>query len=214
LAAVQGKGMSIKRKHMVDEQLSSRDIIDKRVLAAFKKIPRHAFIPNEHLTEAYNDYPINIGLGQTISQPYMVALMAQCAMLKGNEKVLEVGTGSGYGAAILSRLAKEVISIERHRELGEKTEKVLRKLNITNIQIIVGDGTKGYLKEAPYDAIIVTAYAREAPKVLIDQLKENGRLVIPLGNEFSQELIVITRTSKGLQEDSICGCRFVPLVED
>jgi len=206
--------MSIIRKHMVEEQLSSRDISDKRVLAAFKKIPRHAFIPTEHLDEAYNDYPIPIGLGQTISQPYMVALMAQSAKLKGKEKVLEIGAGSGYGAAILSKLAKKVVSIERHKELAEKAEEVLKKLGITNVKIIVGDGTKGYARESPYGAIIVTAYAEEPPKALIDQLKENGRLVIPLGNEFSQDLIVITKTRKGLKEYSVCGCRFVPLVED
>lgn len=206
--------MSAVRKHMVEEQLSSRDITDRRVLAAFKKIPRHAFIPNEHLEEAYNDYPIPIGLGQTISQPYMVALMAQSAKLKGTENVLEIGAGSGYGAAVLAVLAKKVISIERHKELALRASAVLNKLNISNVNIIVGDGTKGYAKESPYDAIIVTAYAREAPKALIEQLKESGRLVIPLGNDFSQDLIVITKTSKGLKEDSVCGCRFVPLVED
>lgn len=200
------------RNLMVSQQLISRGISNERVLEAFRKVPRHEFISKNLLGEAYADYPLPVGEGQTISQPYMVALMTECLNLKGNEKVLEIGTGSGYQAAILAELAKEVYSIERFQSLAERAEQILDKLGYKNIKVNVGDGTLGWEEYAPYDGILVTAGAPKAPNSLIKQLKENGKLVIPIGGGFSQVLTVIEKKGNKAFSSEICGCVFVPLI--
>lgn len=200
------------RSRMVEAQLAVRGIIDKRVLDAFRKVPRHIFIKETLQNDAYNDFPLPIGCGQTISQPYMVALMTQCMELKGTERVLEIGTGSGYQTAILAELAKDVYSIEKHDELAVNARRALGGLGYTNIHINVGDGTLGWSEFSPYDAIIVTAGAPRVPKPLKEQLAEGGRLVIPVGDSYSQVLTVIKKEKGTFKEEQICGCVFVPLV--
>lgn len=200
------------RIKMVQEQLVPRGIKDKRVLDAFLKVPRHKFVPQELLYSAYQDHPLPIGYGQTISQPYMVALMTESLLLKGEEKVLEIGTGSGYQAAVLAELSKEVYSIETIEELFSVAKRLLNDLGYRNIYLKSGDGTLGWEEKAPFDGIIVTAGAPEIPKPLIDQLKEGGRLVIPVGPMFGQMLKRITKTKEGLKEEDICYCAFVKLV--
>ena len=198
------------RERMVALQLMARDIRDESVLRAFRKVPRHEFIPSEMRAEAYADHPLPIGAGQTISQPYMVALMTQCLELSGDERVLEIGTGSGYQAAILAGLAREVYSIERQESLAARASAVLD--GYPNIHITVGDGTEGWPEHAPYGGIIVTAGAPDVPLPLLDQLAEGGRLVIPVGGSFSQTLMVCTRRGDRIEKISVCGCVFVPLV--
>lgn len=200
------------RTKMVKEQISSRDITDNRVLMAMLKVERHKFVDEKLGNQAYEDHPLPIGQGQTISQPYMVALMTQCLQLTGGEKVLEIGTGSGYQTAILAELAREIYSIEKIEELSTRTEKVLRNLNFQNIKISTGDGTLGWEQCAPYDGIIVTAGAREIPVKLFNQLAEGGRLVIPLGERFSQTLTVIKKVNGKMSSQTICECVFVPLI--
>jgi len=197
---------------MVSQQLVSRGIRDKRVLETFRNVPRHEFISSQTSNEAYADHPLPIGEGQTISQPYMVALMTECLRLEGNEKVLEIGTGSGYQAAILGSLAAEVYSVERFQSLADKAQQVLGKSGFKNIKIKVGDGTLGWQEFAPYDAIVVTAGAPHTPASLIKQLKNNGRLVIPVGGSFNQVLTVIEKKEKKLLPTEVCACVFVPLV--
>ena len=186
------------RELMVETQIKARNIKDKKVLEAMLKVPRHEFIPKQLLDEAYADYPLSIGNRQTISQPYIVALMTELLELNKDKIVLEIGTGSGYQAAILSKIAKKVTSIERIDKLSSRSRNILKKYK--NIKQIKGDGTKGYAKGAPYDAIIVTAAAQEIPKALIDQLKEQGILVIPVGNQFYQKLLKIKKTKNRLIE--------------
>jgi protein-L-isoaspartate(D-aspartate) O-methyltransferase len=200
------------RNRMVEEQLVPRGIFDERVLDAFRKVPRHTFIPDKSLENAYGDFPLPVGEGQTISQPYMVALMTQYLDLKADEKVLEVGTGSGYQAAILAELAKEVYSVERFTVLAERSRAVLKDLGYTNIKIRVGDGTEGWQGFAPYDGIIVTAGAPSVPEPLVEQLAEGGRLVIPVGGGFSQTLTLVRKKEGKIAQEEICGCVFVPLV--
>jgi protein-L-isoaspartate(D-aspartate) O-methyltransferase len=197
---------------MVELQLRARDITDKRVLSVFRKVPRHIFVKEPLWGEAYSDYPLPIGDGQTISQPYMVALMTQCLSLKGTERVLEIGTGSGYQAAILAELAKEVYSIERHINLSVNAQAVIDRLGYKNIHLKTGDGTQGWDEYAPYNGIIATAAAPSVPKPLKEQLAEGGRLVIPVGNEYSQVLTVITKVKGVFTENEVCGCIFVPLI--
>ncbi len=200
------------RKRMVEEQLLPRGIKDKRVLEAFYKVERHKFIPENIRTSAYADFPVPIGEGQTISQPYMVALMTECLDLKGEEKVLEIGTGSGYQTAILAELAKEIYSIERFESLGKRAEILLRQMEYINIKIKVDDGTLGWEEFAPFDRIIVTAASPNIPLPLIEQLKENGKLILPLGESYSQILTLIEKKKDVLNSTNICGCVFVPLV--
>jgi len=200
------------RNRMVEEQLVTRGIFDNRVLNAFRKIPRHKFVPHENLVNAYGDYPLPVGEGQTISQPYMVALMTQCLDLKGDEKVLEIGTGSGYQAAILAELAKEVYSIERIAILAQRAKTTLDDLGYTNIKIKVEDGTEGWDEFAPYDGIIVTAGAPSMPEPLLEQLAENGRMTIPIGGGFSQVLVLVRKEKGKVIQQEICGCVFVPLI--
>jgi len=196
---------------MVSEQLRARDITDEKVLAAFLKIPRHEFVPEEFQKNAYADYPLPIEEEQTISQPYIVALMTQLLSLTGKEKVLEIGTGSGYQTAILSELADKVYSVERFEKLAANAKAVLAKLGYTNIKIKTGDGTMGWLEEAPFDRIIVTAAGSKIPEPLIEQLKDSGILVIPLGETFNQVLTVAYKNKDKITLEKKCGCVFVPL---
>lgn len=201
------------RRQMVETQLVPRGIHDELVLAAFEKVPRHRFVPGELLETAYGDYPLPIGEGQTISQPYIVALMTEVLQLKRKESVLEVGTGSGYQAAILAEIAEEVYSVERFQKLAKRAKGVLEKLGYGNVKVKVGDGTLGWEEFAPYDGIIVTAGAPHAPHPLVDQLKEGGRMVVPIGGGFSQMLTLVEKTGGGkVSSQNICGCVFVPLI--
>lgn len=200
------------RNKMVDLQLIPRGIGDKRVLDAFRKVPRHKFVSKNLQKDAYNDHPLPIGFGQTISQPFMVALMTECLRLKGSEKVLEVGTGSGYQAAILAELAKEVFSIERIDELAKKAKENMDLLKINNVKVQVGDGTLGWEEFVPYNAIVVTAGSPDIPKALFEQLAEGGRIAIPVGGTFSQMLTLVTKEKNKMIKKELCGCVFVPLI--
>lgn len=203
---------AILRKRMVEEQLIFRGIKNQRVLDAFYIIERHKFIPEELRASAYADFPVPIGEGQTISQPYIVALMTECLALTGEEKVLEIGTGSGYQAAILAELAKEVYSIERFESLAKKAETILNELGYKNIKIKVDDGTLGWPEFAPFDRIIITAASPSLPLPLTEQLKESGKLILPLGEAYSQVLTKVEKKEGNLESLEICGCVFVPLV--
>jgi protein-L-isoaspartate(D-aspartate) O-methyltransferase len=203
---------AVLRKRMVDEQLIHRGIKDQRVLDAFERIERHKFIPENLRSSAYADFPVSIGQGQTISQPYIVALMTECLALTGKEKVLEIGTGSGYQTAILAELAKEVYSIERFDNLAKSAEMILSELGYANVKIKVGDGTLGWVEESTFDRIIITAASPRIPLPLTEQLKENGKLILPLGESFSQVLTVVEKKGNKLESIEICGCVFVPLV--
>jgi protein-L-isoaspartate(D-aspartate) O-methyltransferase len=189
-----------------------REISDERVLAAFAAVPRERFVPVELQRYAYDDRPLPIGQGQTISQPLMVAIMTQALALQGDEKVLEVGTGSGYQAALLSQLAREVITVERFPELASTATRRLEALGYRNVRVQVVDETLGWPEEAPYGAIIVTAGAPEVPQSLIDQLAMNGRMVIPVGGRRIQQLVRVTKTEAGVTLERLGECRFVPLI--
>jgi protein-L-isoaspartate(D-aspartate) O-methyltransferase len=200
------------RTMMVQRQLVGRGIRDRRVLAAMEEVPRHFFVDKALWHEAYDDSPLPIGEGQTISQPYMVAVMTELLKLAGDEKVLEIGTGSGYQAAVLTRLCQWVYTVERLEGLSERARKAVETCGYTNISFVVGDGTQGWPDHAPYDGIIVTAGAPNIPRTLVEQLVEGGRLVIPVGDRFSQVLKLVTRTKEGTIVESHTGCRFVDLV--
>ena len=200
------------RDSMVAEQLAARGIADQRVLEAMRRVPRHLFVPPERRERAYDDSPLPLGDGQTISQPYMVAWMTELLRLEGHEKVLEVGTGSGYQAAILGLLARQVYSIERIERLAVEARTRLEKLGFKNIEVVVGDGSKGLKKQAPFDAIIVTAGSPGVPQALLEQLTDGGRLVIPVGPSSMQMLTVVTRKGDGFKTNEVGSCVFVPLV--
>jgi protein-L-isoaspartate(D-aspartate) O-methyltransferase len=203
------------RMKMVESQIRARGIRDPRVLKAMETVPRHLFVNEALRDQAYNDNPLPIDGGQTISQPYIVALMTEAMELKGNEKVLEVGTGSGYQTVILAELAEHVFSIDRIASLASGARRLLESLNYFNVAIRVGDGTYGWREEAPFDAIIVTAGAPNIPKTLLEQLAIGGRLVIPAGGRHSQVLIKLTRLSEDLnnvKKEDLGGCRFVDLI--
>jgi protein-L-isoaspartate(D-aspartate) O-methyltransferase len=200
------------REEMIRYQIKGRGIKDKRVLWAMSIVPREKFVLKENKKEAYLDCPLPIGMGQTISQPYMVALMTQCLSLEGSECILEVGTGSGYQAAILSKLAKMVYTVERLKNLADRAEKIFKELEIKNVKVVGRDGTNGLKEYSPYDGIIVTAGAPEIPKSLINQLKERGRIVIPVGNSFSQDLLLGKKEKGKLKIQNYGGCIFVPLL--
>ncbi len=197
---------------MVDNQLIGRGISDPRVLEAFRTVPRHEFAGRASPEESYGDFPLAIGRGQTISQPYMVALMTEALELKGGEKVLEIGTGSGYQAAILSKLAREVWSVERIPELAASSHARLKELGYDNVEVVVGDGTRGWPEEAPYAGIVVTAGSPGVPPPLLDQLDEGGRLVIPVGSGYSQTLAVLEKKEGKIHRRERGGCVFVPLI--
>jgi len=188
------------------------EIADKRVVEAMKHVPREAFVSAEQYQAAYDDRPLGIGFGQTISQPFIVALMVQALELKGDEKVLELGTGSGYEAAILAELAQKVVTVECIPELAESAKQVLDKLGYSNIEVHVAGKTLGWPEGAPYDAIIVSAGAPTVPQVLLEQLTCNGRLVIPVGSRWQQDLLKVTKLRKGNKIENLGGCYFVPLI--
>jgi protein-L-isoaspartate(D-aspartate) O-methyltransferase len=200
------------RQAMVREQLERRDITDPRIVAAMREVPRHLFVPPAWRSEAYSDKPLPIDEGQTISQPYMVAMMLQLLALQGNERVLEVGTGSGYQAAVLSRLAAQVYSLEYFPALAAHARNLLHRLGYSNVQVLVGDGGCGLPAYAPYDGIIVAAAAPRPPTPLLRQLAAGGRLVIPVGTTSRQEILRITRHAEAYQEERGVHCRFVPLL--
>ena len=197
---------------MVEEQIVSRGIKDSRVIAAMKKVPRHLFVEEALQSQAYSDHPLPIGEKQTISQPYMVALMTEALQLKEKEKVLEIGAGSGYQTAVLAELAEKVFSIERIRSLAIKARQLLYELGYFNVEIKIFDGTHGWMEEAPFDAIIVTAGAPNIPQPLLDQLAIDGRLVIPVGDAYAQDLMRVTKTKEGIKKEDLGGCRFVKLI--
>ncbi|WPY01863.1 S-adenosylmethionine-dependent methyltransferase (plasmid) [Candidatus Trichorickettsia mobilis] len=198
---------------MIKEQIISRGIQDSWVIKAVSEVPRELFVPNELKSLAYEDSPLPIGYKQTISQPFIVAFMTESAGLDQNSRVLEIGTGCGYQAAILSKLCKEVYSIEVLKPLGEEAAIRLKKLGYKNIHLRIGDGYKGWPENSPFDAIIVTAAPEDVPQALIDQLKEGGRLIIPVGT-FVQELIRITRIKDKIKKENLMPVRFVPMVKE
>jgi len=194
------------------ETLRGKGIRDMAVLAAIQQVPRHAFVPESVRHRAYEDCPLPIGNGQTISQPLVQAMYLQALQLTGYEKVLEVGTGSGYQTALLGVLASMVFSVERHRALADTARAALEEIEIRNVTVLVGDGTLGWSAFAPYDAILVAAASPEVPAPLLEQLAEGGRLVVPLGDRENQELTLITRNGDDFRRESLGGVRFVPLV--
>ena len=200
------------RNRMVEGQLISRGIKDARVLETMRKIPRHRFVDEALISQAYNDHPLPIGEKQTISQPYMVAMMTEALELEGSEKVLEIGTGSGYQTAILAELAEKIYSIERIRSLSIKARRILDQLEYFNVVLTVSDGTVGLKEEAPFDAIIVTAGSPDVPQPLVDQLGMGGRLVVPVGDRYTQSLMRIVRGKEGITKTDLGGCRFVNLL--
>jgi len=200
------------RERMVEAQLRARGIRDERVLQAMMRVPRHEFVPAEFLSQAYEDHPVPIGQEQTISQPYIVAVMLEQLAVTPGEVVLEVGTGSGYVTALLAELAREVYSIERHAPLAQAAEQRLQNLNYLNAKVVTGDGNYGLPEGAPFDAILVSAAAAEIPPVLFAQLREGGRMMIPVGTAHSQRLQRVEKRDGRMLVTDMEGCRFVPLV--
>lgn len=200
------------RRRMVERQLRQRGIGDERVLAAMGEVPREAFLPEALRERAYEDSALPIGQEQTISQPWIVAAICQALALEGSELVLEVGTGSGYSAAVLARLAAHVVSIERHQSLSREAAEILEALGVRNVEIVVGDGSLGVPERAPFDAIAVHAAAPQPPPALIDQLADGGRLVVPTSGEGADVLTLLRRTGDRLETTGLGPCRFVPLI--
>jgi len=200
------------RLRMVEEQIAGRGIKDPRLIVAMRKVPRHLFVEEALQDQAYSDHPLPIGEKQTISQPYMVALMTEALALTGKEKVLEIGTGSGYQAAILAELASKVFTVERILSLAMRARELLLQLNYSNVEVKFSDGTVGWPDESPFDAIMVTAGSPEIPQPLIDQLKVGGRMAIPVGDANAQDLIRIVKTEDGIKKENWGGCRFVKLI--
>jgi protein-L-isoaspartate(D-aspartate) O-methyltransferase len=200
------------RQRMVEEQIRRRGVHDERVLAAMARVPRHEFVAPQYADEAYGDHPLPIGERQTISQPYVVAAMTEAARVAPGERVLEVGTGSGYQTAVLAELAADVYSVERHASLATHAQAVLQRLGYSNVHSIIADGSRGYPDAAPYNAIVVTAAAPGVPPALFEQLKEDGRLVIPVGTAEGQALQVIRKISGRPVTQVLDGVRFVPLI--
>ena len=203
-----------KREAMVERQLRSRGIEDQRILEAFLTVPREAFVGADYAHLAYGDHPLPIEAGQTISQPYIVALMIEAAGIKHGDKVLEVGSGSGYAAAVIGRIAAKVVGIERQLELVEVARERLKRLGYENVTIVEGDGTRGWAKEAPYDAILAAASGSHIPTPLVDQLKPGGSIVMPIGSPgWAQKLVKATKREDGtLEQSDLGGVRFVPLI--
>jgi protein-L-isoaspartate(D-aspartate) O-methyltransferase len=200
------------RAEMVQVQLRDRGIRDERVLAAMRQTPRHEFVLPECRSQAYEDHPLPIGEGQTISQPFIIAVSLQALELQGTESVLEVGTGSGYQTALLAGLARKVYSIERHASLAQEAEATLARMGLNHVKVVVGDGSHGWHEYAPYDAIVVAAAAPGLPRSLLDQLSDNGRMVIPVGPPQAQELQLVRKREGKPVIEVLEGCRFVPLV--
>ena len=207
------RDFTIARRRMVEDQVIDRGVKDRRVIDAMLKVPRHKFVEEALEGKAYQDAPLPIGEKQTISQPYMVAFMSEALFLDGSEKVLEIGTGSGYQAAVLALLADRVFSLERIPSLARRARKILDGCGFSKVNIRVADGTQGWQDMAPFDAIVVTAGAPDVPQGYLDQLAIGGRLIIPVGDRNSQVLMRITRTGEAeYQEEQMLGCRFVPLI--
>lgn len=200
------------RERMVERQIASRSISSARVLEAFRSVPRHLFVPEHKREFAYSDGPLPIGKGQTISQPYIVAYMTETLELTGDERVLEVGTGSGYQAAILAELAGEVYTVERHQELADIASRRLEEMGYENIHVVQGDGTNGLPEKAPFQGVIVTAAAPEVPQPLLDQLDEGGRLIMPVGGRGGQVLKLYRRQEGEITSESLSPVAFVPLI--
>lgn len=200
------------RREMVQSQLRDRGVRDARVLDAMAIVPRHEFVPAEYRAQSYDDQPISIGEGQTISQPFMVAVMVEALALTGGERVLEIGAGSGYAAAVISRIAKQVFAVESHASLAMAAKERLTRHGFVNVSVHTGDGSGGLVEAAPFDAIVVAAAAPSVPQPLVDQLAERGRLVIPIGDNQSQNLTLITKTGEAIHSSTLYHCRFVPLV--
>ena len=209
-----GVAYSVLRRQMVQSQLRARGITDERVLSAMLGVPRHEFAPERYREQAYEDHPLPIGEGQTISQPYIVASMLEGLALSPRDKVLEVGTGSGYVTVLLAELTADVVSIERHASLADRARELLARMGYTNVRIIVGDGSRGFAELAPYDAIIVSAAAAELPRELVEQLAAGGRMIIPVGPDDAQQLQLIEKRDGQPQTMLRELCRFVPLVSE
>jgi protein-L-isoaspartate(D-aspartate) O-methyltransferase len=210
---IRGNDFAELRRDMVIGQLLGRDIKDKNILDVFGRVPRHRFIDPKFYKDAYADFPLSIGSGQTISQPYMVALMAQLLDIKKSDRILEIGTGSGYQTAILAELANQVFSVERLKNLTENSSAILEEMGHKNIMLKTDDGTMGWKGFAPFDKIVVTAGGENVPEPLLEQLKSPGRLVMPVGPRISQKLLLLEKTDKGdILEKEICSCVFVPLI--
>lgn len=205
-------GFITKRQEMVNSQLRARGVHDERVLAVMERVPRHLFVAEEHWAQAYQDHPIPIDEGQTISQPLIVALMLQALRLTGSEVVLEVGTGSGYQTALLAELSRQVYSVERMPALANTAKARLQHLQYENVTLSVGDGSLGLPESAPFDSVIVSAAAPSIPQALLEQLKDKGRLVIPVGPPDKQELLSAQREGGRIEISRLEGCRFVPLI--
>jgi protein-L-isoaspartate(D-aspartate) O-methyltransferase len=204
--------MEAERERMVSLQLEGRGIEDARVLAAMRAVPRHEFVPPELREHAYLDEPLPIGDGQTISQPYMVALMTEALQVRDGERLLEIGTGSGYQAAILAEMGAEVFTLERLPLLAEGAARRLHRLGYHRVHVRCADGNDGWPEAAPFDAVLITAAAREIPRGPLQQLKPLGRIVLPIGTEDAQQLVRVRRTDCGFREDYLGGCRFVKLI--
>ncbi len=200
------------RNRMVEEQLLNRGIKNLQVLEAMRKVERHLFVDKKYVQEAYNDSPVSIDCSQTISQPYIVALMTELLSPNKDKKVLEIGTGSGYQTAILAELCKKVYSVERHTLLAKKADDLIKSLGYKNVTIKVTDGTLGWQEKSPFDAIIVTASAPDIPEALIQQLKNRGNMVIPIGSHYQQSLKLISKRGDSYISKTICSCVFVPLI--
>lgn len=215
LKADEKESFARERKRMVEVQIAARGVKDPRVLQAMESVPRHLFVPEELRHLSYEDGPLPIGSGQTISQPYIVALMTELLELEADDKVLEIGTGSGYQAAVLSKITKEVFTMEINKDLGDRARERLGALGYANVKVAIGDGYKGLPESAPFDAIIVTAAAPHIPTPLVEQLKLGGRMVIPLGKPYhTQNLTLIIKDEKGITRREIAPVLFVPLVRE
>ena len=200
------------RRNMVESQLRARGIRDERVLAAMSHVARQEFVPVEFRDQVYEDHPIPIGEGQTVSQPYIVAIMLQALTLDPLDTVLEIGTGSGYQTALLAELTQQVYSVERHASLASMAETTLSRLGYTNVKVVLGDGSNGLPEHAPFDAIVVSAAAPQIPSPLLEQLREDGRMVIPVGPAQAQELLLVRKQAGQPAITNLEGCRFVPLI--
>jgi protein-L-isoaspartate(D-aspartate) O-methyltransferase len=213
VSAIQKPDYAALRKKMVNEQLEQRGITSGKVLDAMRKVERHLFVPVEYRNQAYEDYPLPIGAGQTISQPYIVAFMTEALDIKATERILEIGTGSGYQASILGELCREVYTIEIVPTLAEKSESLLRSLGYKNVNVKMGDGYLGWPEKAPFDVIIVTCSPSHVPQALQRQLKEGGRMIIPVGERYAQELVLLKKKNGKLTRHSRMQVQFVPMMD-
>lgn len=212
ISDIQDERFAVQRQKMVSAQLRGRGIRDERVLAAMGRVPRHLFVADEYRHSAYEDHPLPIGGGQTVSQPYIVAFMLEVLSLNGSESVLEIGTGSGYQTALLAELVRQVYSVERIESLAKEAGAILQSLGYANVGLTVGDGSRGWVEHAPFDVIVVSAAAPQIPQALLEQLREGGRMVIPVGPSEAQELKLVRKHAGRAVVTNLEGCRFVPLI--